>query len=464
MTISDVASVPYQRGAQLSHFIHHAHEIRIPDAVLHEAKRALIDYLGVALGAVNDDAVRAVRQVARVWNATGEARILLGGTTTPGLAALINATMAHAADYDDTHPAGAGHPGGPCWSTALAMAQAHPVSEERVLKAFIAGFEVMAKLGGGWVPGVGRNLQRRGFHPTSIVGRAGATAVASSILGLNEEQIQNALGAAATMMGGLQKSSGTHGKPFHAGKAAMDGILAAQLASEGFVGAHHFYEADGWVKNFIQDGSAEIPPLDFGESWELLTNGYKLYASCRGTHASIETARQLYPRLKGRKIVRIEAKVHPMGMVNAGILNPQTPLESKFSIPHCIALALSGYALTDTDFTPQTVADPAARALLPLMNVQAVEGQSASSAFIDLWLEDGEVLHAATEVYRGHAQNPLTDEELRAKFDSLAIPALGAERSSALYQAAAHFERPGSLAQMTALLAGDNADSSKDTY
>lgn len=458
MTKKDTVSGSYPRGDQLSYFIHHAHTMPIPETVLHEAKRALIDYLGVALGAVNDDAVRAVRQVARQWNATGTARVILGETTTPGLAALINATMAHAADYDDTHPAGAGHPGGPCWSTALAMAQAHPVSEERVLKAFIAGFEVMAKLGGGWVPGVGRNLQRRGFHPTAIVGRAGATAVASSLLGLSEPQIQNALGAAATMMGGLQKSSGTHGKPFHAGKAAMDGILAAQLAAEGFVGAHHFYETDGWVKNFIQDGSADIPPLDFGESWELLTNGYKLYASCRGTHASIETARQLYPQLQGRAIIRIDAKVHPMGMVNAGILNPQTPLESKFSIPHCIALALSGYALTDTDFTPQTVADPAPRALLGVLNVEAVEGQSASSAFIDVWLEDGEVLHAHTEVYRGHAQNPLTDEELRAKFDSLAIPALGAQKSEALYQAAAHFERPGSLATITALLAGENTE------
>lgn len=455
MAITDAAGTARTRGAQLSHFIHHAHALVVPSAVRHEAKRALIDFLGVALGAANDDAVCAVRKVAGTWNAAGDARIFLGKTTTPALAALINATMAHAADYDDTHPAGAGHPGGPCWSTALAMAQAHPVSEERVLNAFIAGFEVMAKLGGGWVPGVGRNLQRRGFHPTSVVGRAGAAAVASSILGLTEQQIRNALGAAATMMGGLQKSSGTHGKPFHAGKAAMDGILAAQLATEGFIGAHHFYEADGWVKHFIQDGNVEIPPLDFGESWELLTNGYKLYASCRGTHASIETARQIYPQIKGRRIARIAAKVHPMGMVNAGIMDPKTPLESKFSIPHCIALALSGYALTDTDFTQQTVDDPNARALLARLHVEAVEGQSASSAFIDVWLEDGEHLCAHTDVYRGHAQNPLTDAELRAKFDALTIPVLGATRSAALYQAAAHFEQPGALAQITALLAGD---------
>ncbi|WEF11855.1 MmgE/PrpD family protein [Pectobacterium actinidiae] len=256
------------------------------------------------------------------------------------------------------------------------------------------------------------------------------------------------------MMGGLQKSSGTHGKPFHAGKAAMDGITAAELADEGFIAAHHFYETDGWVKTFVQDGSAVIPPLDFGESWELLGNGYKLYASCRGTHASIETALKLYPQLKGRAIARIHAKVHPMGMVNAGITNPQNPLESKFSIPHCIALALSGYRLNDTDFTQQTVDDPAPRQLLSRFQIDAVEGQSASSAFIDIELEDGETLHAETDVYRGHPQNPLTDAELRAKFDTLTIPVLGAARSDRLYQAAFHFEQPGSLAALTELLAG----------
>ncbi|MFP9230383.1 MmgE/PrpD family protein [Pectobacterium cacticida] len=445
---------PFPRGNALCQFIHSAPTIAIPDTVWHEAKRALIDYLGVAIGAIGDNAASTVRRVAQRWQAQGNAQIILGAKTTPALAALINGTLSHAADYDDTHPAGAGHPSGPCWSTALAMAQHYGADERSTLVAFITGFEVMARLGGGWVPGVGRSLQRRGFHPTSIVGRAGAAAVAASILRLDSSAIANALGAAATMMGGLQKSSGTHGKPFHAGKAAMDGITAAELADEGFIAAHHFYETDGWVKTFIQDGSAAIPPLDFGESWELLGNGYKLYASCRGTHASIETAIKLYPQLKGRTIARIHAKVHPMGMVNAGIANPQTPLESKFSIPHCIALALSGYRLNDTDFTQQAVDDPAPRRLLSRLHIETVEGQSASSAFIDIELEDGITLHAETEVYRGHPQNPLTDAELRAKFDALTRPILGDKRSDQLYQTAFHFEKPGSLATLTALLAG----------
>jgi 2-methylcitrate dehydratase PrpD len=95
----------------------------------------------------------------------------------------------------------------------------------------------MAKLGGGGVPGVGRSLQRRGWHPTSVFGRAGAAAVASVLLRLNDTQIRYALGIAATTAGGLVGSFGTHGKPFHAGKAAMDGIMAAQLAAACFVSA-----------------------------------------------------------------------------------------------------------------------------------------------------------------------------------------------------------------------------------
>ncbi|SLM64978.1 MULTISPECIES: MmgE/PrpD family protein [Dickeya] len=446
-------SPPFPRGEQLCQFICSSSSLIIPEQVRHEAKRALVDHLGVALGALNDDAVKAVRQVANRWNASGEAQIWLGRKTTPALAALVNGTMAHAADYDDTHPAGAGHPGAPCWSAALALAQAYRADEQQTLTAFIIGFEVMAKLGGGWVTGVGRNLQRRGFHPTSVVGRAGAAAVAAVLLKLSREQTANALGSAATMMGGLQKSSGTHGKPFHAGKAAMDGILAAELAAEGFTGAHHFYETDGWVNTFIQDGSADIPALDFGQTWELPGNGYKLYASCRGTHACIETARKLFPQLGGRKIQRIYARVHPMGMVNAGIMNPATPLESKFSIPHCIALALSGYQLHDADFTRRTVDDPVPRQLLPLLEIEAVEGQSASAAFIDIWLEDGQHLHAQTDVYRGHPQNPLSEHELRAKFDALTIPVLGKKQSGKLYQAAMHFEHVGALATINGILA-----------
>lgn len=109
-TLSEI----YPRTGQLVRFIQRARTLVFPHRVVLEAKRALIDYLGVAIGAVTDPVVNAVRQVALGWQAAGRAQIILGGQTTPALAALINGTMAHAADFDDTHPGGAGHPSGPC--------------------------------------------------------------------------------------------------------------------------------------------------------------------------------------------------------------------------------------------------------------------------------------------------------------------------------------------------------------
>lgn len=305
--------------------------------MLEAARRALVDYLAVAVGACDDAPVKPVRATIRQGNASGNARIVLGGRTTPALAVLANGTMAHAMDYDDTHPGGAGHPGGPCWSTALALTEHAGYSEKDAIAAFITGYEVMGELGGGFAPGVGRSLQRRGFHPTSVFGRAGAAAVACVLMRLDATRISHALGNAATTAGGLLGSFGTHGKPFHAGKAAMDGILAAQFAADGYIGGTHLYELEkGLLDAFIQDRKVEVLPLDF-ENWEILTNGFKLFASCRATHASTQAARSLADKIAGRRVSRVHAKVHPNALVTAGRTNPLTPLEGKFSVPFCIA-------------------------------------------------------------------------------------------------------------------------------
>src|SRR4051794_20086095 len=105
------------RGERLAAYVAKAQEREYPPQVIDAAKKALVDYIGVAVGAANDEPVQPVRRVAESWAAQGGAQIFLGKRTTPALAALVNGTMAHAMDYDDTHPLGAGHISGPCWST-----------------------------------------------------------------------------------------------------------------------------------------------------------------------------------------------------------------------------------------------------------------------------------------------------------------------------------------------------------
>lgn len=447
-------SIP-ERGRHLARFIVQARERKIPDIVRHEARRALVDYLAVTLAAAFDPVTQPVRRVAERWNAPGGARVVLGGTTAPALAALVNATATHAMDFDDVHYLGAGHPGGPCWAAALAVAEHAGHDDAVTLSAFVTGFEVMARLGGGGVPGVGRMLQRKGFHPTSVVGRMGAAAVASVLHGLDETRTLNALANAATTAGGLVGSFGTHGKPFHAGKAAMDGILATDLAAEGFVGAAHLFELEkGWLDAFIQDRNVAVPPLDFDTRWELLRNGYKLFASCRATHASSQTAIGLYPRIAGRAIRRVHARVHPGALVTAGKLDPRTALEAKFSVPFCIAMALNGYRLAASDFQDSLLKEDRLTSLLPRIAIEPVQGQSPASAFVTVELEDGEVLEGHTEILRGHPENPVDDAELDAKFRDLVEPVIGEARASALLDVAWRFGEPGGIAGISGLIAG----------
>ncbi|SHJ78810.1 2-methylcitrate dehydratase PrpD [Aureimonas altamirensis DSM 21988] len=445
------------RASALGQYISATHTRRYEDAVIHEARRALVDYLGVTVVAAFDETVQPLRKTVERWRAPGKARIVLGGTTTPALAALINATATHAMDYDDVHYLGAGHPGGPCWSTALALAQDRDFSDEAALHAFITGFEVMARLGGGGVPGIGRKLQRKGFHPTSVVGRMGAASVAAALYQLDTMQAYHALANAATTAGGLMGSFGTHGKPFHAGKAAMDGILAADVAADGYIGGANLYELEnGWLDAFIQDRDVNVPPLDFDGPSQLLLNGYKLYASCRATHASSQTAQQIAPQLKGRRVERVVAKIHPGGLVTAGNPDPKTPLEAKFSIAFCIAMALNGYKLAWSDFSEAIFDDKAVTELLPKITLEPVDGQSPASAFLTVTLTDGEELNAETAVILGHPENPVSDAGLADKYRSLVEPVLGKSRSDDLLATAWRFGEPGAVATIAHLLSADS--------
>jgi len=440
------------RGNQLTAYIAGTATRNFPLEIIEAAKMALLDYTGCAIGAAEQNVAVATRKTAEAWCAAGKAHIFLGGTTAPALAALVNGAMAHAMDYDDTHPGGAGHPSGPCWSTALAIAEHHALDEQTALSGFVTGFEVMARLGGGGPPGVGRSLQRRGLHPTSVFGRAGAAAAACAMLGHDEQKTAYALGIAATTAGGLVGSFGTDSKPFHAGKAAMDGILSAQLAGNGFISATQLYELEkGMLDAFIQNREVEVPALDFGETWWLLSNGFKPFACCRATQPSTQTARKLADRVAGKKITKVKARVHPNALVTAGKLNPKTPLEGKFSVPFCISMGLRGYRAVYTDFTDATMHDPSVMELVPLVELQAVEGQAPHSAYLDVYLDGGEVLHEQTDIVLGHPENPMGWDDLLAKFQGLVEPMLGAEKTEALYRTIRHFETPGSLAKMMTL-------------
>ncbi len=424
----------------------------IPPDVIEQAKMCLVDWMGVALGAHAEGAAVTVRRMAESWHAAGAAPMLLGGQTAPALAALVNGTMSHCLDYDDAHTEGAGHISAVCWAAALAMASHHRLSGEEALRAFTTGFEVMARLGRGQMQGFGRNLQLKGFHPTSILGRFGAAAVASVVLDLSELQVSHVLGVAATTAGGLTASFGTMSKPFHAGKAAMDGILAAQLAAEGFEAATHLLDTErGLQGTLIQDRSFGIAPLTYDDGWELRRNGFKPYACCRSIHASVDAARKLAPQLVGKRIERVHVKAHRGATVPAHHFDPKTPLQGKFSFPYCMALGLRGYSVVEADFSETRLHDPEIMAIVPNVTVEEIADQSRWESYLEVVLEGGQIYHTDQDVVLGHPDNPMTWEDMARKFTGLVEPVLGPD-AQPLLQALRHIDKPGEFANVIKLV------------
>ena len=448
----DNHAAPNPRGRLLAQFVADAPSMAVPDRILERAKLALVDHVAVAVGALGEPAARGARALAENWKAPGRARLFLGPTTNPALAAFVNATAAHCLDFDDTHAAGAGHISAPVWATALAVAAERGLDEMAAVRGFLAGYEIMARLGHGGTRGIGKALQERGLHPTALNGVVGSAAAASALSGHDHATAAMALGLAASSAGGLVVSFGTDAKPYHAGRAAWNGILAADLAGRGLTASPAAFETgSGMVQAFIQDGQVEIPPLSF-EHWELDQNGYKPYACCRAAHASILAAQTLHGQIGDRMIRRVRAQVHWSAQFTAGHTDPRTALEAKFSVAYCIAAALRGHALTLADFEAPVLWDPSLRRLMGVVEIEPVRDQPQAEAHLEVWCSDGLHLQHRTARFLGHPDNPMTPEQFEAKFLSLVVPALGTRAADRLFTALMHFERPGALQAVMELL------------
>ncbi len=436
-------------GEAAAEFVARTRERKHAPEVLDAAKMCLVDWMGVALGAVNEPAAHAVRGVARRWDSGGRARILLGPVAAPAVAALVNGTLAHCMDYDDTHLDGAGHISAPTWAATLALAEQYDRTEAEALAAFIAGFEISARLGAG---GYGRKLQHVGFHPSSVFGRFAAAAAASVLMGLERAKVRHAFGVAATTAAGLNASFGTMSKPFHLGKAAMDGILAADLAAEGFEAATHLLDADEALSGtLVQDRSGAIAPAEFTDGQALLRNAYKPYACCKATHACIDAGRELARQVAPEAIRRIVLGASPMTQRVAARPDPQTPLEGKFSVAYCTALALCGYPAVERDFAQERLRDPRIRTLIGISELAVQPGTELTEGYVELQLDDGRTLRADVPLARGNPGNPMTWEAMEAKFTGLVEPVLGRD-ARPLFEALRAFEVPGTLGRVMTLV------------
>ena len=405
----------------------------LPPAVIHAARRAVLDCLGVALAGAVEPVGRIIAAQARSHGGAPES--VIWGTpdrASAQSAALANGTAAHALDYDDTNHSMPGHPTAPVLPAVLAVGERVGASGAAVLAAFIVGVEVECKLG----RFTGQDSFDRGWHCTTTLGVAGATAGVGRLLGLDVPAMRRAIGVAAAQASGIRTNFGTMTKPFHVGRAAQSAILAAELVARGFTasetaieGAFGYWEMFGGAAQ--RDGAALAGAL--GRPFDLETPGvnFKVYPCCASTHAAVDAALSI-TGLPVASIDRVAVDVPytaPLVLIHH---EPRTPLAAKFSLEYCVAAALLDGHVGFEQFTEAMVTRPEAQALLRRVTYRIPDAWQKGAgpwrlghARVEVRLRDGSVRTGETAVPKGDAANPLSDAELEAKFRICASRALG---------------------------------------
>lgn len=406
----------------------------IPDQVQHEAVRCLVDWIGVAVAGSADQAATPVRSVVDRVGGTGTATVLGTATTTSApFAALANGFFSHLHDYDDTYMPGTTtvHPSAPLWPALLALAEQDPVSGPEALVAFVAGFETQNRA----ALAAGPAHYERGWHVTGTVGHFGAATAAARALGLDADRVVWALGTAGTQAAGLKEVYGSMGKPLHPGKAAMDGLLSALLAQDGFTSTTTILEgARGFLAVLSDSSDADRLTAGLGQDWTAPENGHKPYACGSLMHPTIEAVCALRERgaLEAESVESIEASVHGYVSWVTAKEKPTTGLEGKFSIFHAAAVAMVDGAARLAQFTDERVNDPTVRAVRDRVRIVVDDTLPKCAARVRVTTTRGRVLEHTVAANKGTKDNPMTDDELNDKAMDLIGPVLGTPQAEQL--------------------------------
>ena len=428
----------------------------LPAEIRAVARQCILDCVAVGLAGGDDPLVRMLLAEAEEAGGARQASVWGSGVRLPaGAAALVNGTMAHALDYDDVNLAMPGHPSVAVLPAVLALGEARGASGAEVMTAFVVGYEVACRVGRALAPG---HYDVLGFHATGTVGTFGAAAGCAHLLGLDEEQTLHALGIAATQAAGLKSMFGTMCKPLHAGRAAQNGLLAAKLAARGFVSRVDSLECrQGFAATHSPDFWPERALAEPEGGWHIRANLFKYHAACYLTHAGIEAARMLrgQPGVSPERIAAITLRVDESTDRVCNIAAPVTGLEAKFSHRLTAAMALAGLETSALGtFSAAVAGDPRVVALRDRVSVELVAGFGATHAAMDIRLVDQTTLSAEHEAGVPAADVGHQGVRIRAKFDGLVAPVLGAARGAALGEALEGFEGAASVTPLAVLWAG----------
>lgn len=410
----------------------------LPREAIAETLRAALDWLGSALAGSVEAPARLAQRVVAGLGESREATVFSAGRSSAAGAALGNGVASHILELDDLHHASTLHPAAPIIPAALAVAEREHADGRAFLTAVAVGYEAALRIGEAVNPS-----HYRFWHPTGTAATFGGATAAASLMKLDAARMLDALGTAGTQAAGLWEfnADGAMSKHLHAGKAAFNGVLAADLARAGFTGATRILEGDrGFFRATSTAYDATRITEGLGERWKILENSYKLHACCGHTHTAIDAALDLRgERAWGgaEAVESIRIATYGPGFEIVKEPNPRSSYQAKFSIAYVVATALlEGRAgleqFAAERFGPEGVRDAATAGLLARTRTAVADDLTAQypaawPARLVVILRDGTELRGGGDYPRGHPKNAVSTAELEEKFLALVAPRFGAD-------------------------------------
>jgi 2-methylcitrate dehydratase PrpD len=426
-------------SAQLAAFVTQTSYDDLPHDARTMARRSLLDWLGSAIRGGSVEAARIARRVAERAMAGSDATVLATGQRLSALgASFANGAASHVIELDDLHQGSTFHPAAPIIPAALAIAEREGSSGTELLRAIVLGYDVAIRIAEAVNPS-----HYRYWHPTGTCGVFGSATAVGVLLGLNEEQLMQALGSAGTQASGLWQflADGAMSKALHTAHAAHDGIIAAELAQGGFTAAGAILEGPrGFFAATSETADATRITDRLGSHFKIVENGFKRHACCGHTHTAIDAALELRPSLQDREIEQVEIDTYRVALDITDRVDPHTPYEAKFSIQYAVATGLLEGRAGLEDFTDEHIADREIQRLL--RRTDARENPSFTANYPAAWastvrvtLDDGSRREATVQQPKGMPANPMTDSEIEQKFHDLVDGVVGADAAGEIIAA-----------------------------
>jgi 2-methylcitrate dehydratase PrpD len=396
----------------------------IPSDVRHEARRAIVNYMGCAVGGSPHPAVDLAIRALAPYSGPPTAGILgRVERLDPLHASLMNGISSHVYDFDDTTPKNYSHPTSPVASALFAYASANTVSGRDFMEAFILGFEAESRVANAVYPA----HYDVGWHITGTSGVFGAATAIGKLLGLSVQQMVWTIGLAATQAAGLREMFGSMAKSFHPGRSAQNGYAAALLAQAGFTAGEYGIEGPrGFAA--VQAATYDLTKIttELGTDFDLRANTYKPFPCGIVNHPTIDGCIQIHDehRPAPESIRAVRLRVAPLVLDLCNQQNITRGLQGKFSVYHGAAVGLVRGKAGIPEYTDEAVNDAHVKRVRESTTAVGDSSITEDQAHVEVELMDGRKLTRFVEQSLGNLKRPLSDRQLDAKFRDQAVLAL----------------------------------------